>query len=80
MKTYTIAAVIALLAGVTCAAPSTKLRQFEAEITFEGAAGAYFSMFVPTDGSLFAICMSPLCFPFAYLFHINLHEGAKGIP
>ena len=55
MQFFTLAALTTLLAAVAHAAPKSQPRQFEAQITFEGAAGAEFSMSVPTDASLFAI-------------------------
>lgn len=58
MKSFTIAAFVAVLAGLAQAAPSKEAHSFQAQITFEGAAGASFSLSVPTDGSYFPICMS----------------------
>ena len=58
MKTFTITALTTLLAALTTAAPTAEPRQFQAQITFEGAAGASFTLSVPTDGSLFSISMS----------------------
>ena len=56
MQLFTLTALTTLLAAIVHAAPKSQVRQFEAQITFEGAAGAEFSMSVPTDASLFAIC------------------------
>lgn len=64
MKAFTIsAAAAALLAAFAYAAPTSiqiqvDLREFEATITFEGAADASFTKEVPTDGSYFYISMS----------------------
>lgn len=60
MKTFSITTIItAALASFASAAPSEK-RQFQAQITFEGAPPdvAQFTMSVPTDGSVFAISKS----------------------
>lgn len=58
MQLFTLTTLTALLAAVAYAAPKAEPRQFQAQITFEGAAGAEFSMSVPTDASVFAISMS----------------------
>ncbi|KAG0648898.1 hypothetical protein D0Z07_4993 [Hyphodiscus hymeniophilus] len=55
MQFFTITALATLLAAAAQAAPRAQPRQFQAQITFEGAAGAEFSMSVPTDGSVFPI-------------------------
>jgi len=58
MKTFTIFAALPFLAALVHAAPTpatVQARQFQAQITFIGAAGASFSMSVPTDGSGFTI-------------------------
>lgn len=58
MKTFAIAATLALLASSTIAAPAVKAaRQFEAQITFHGATpDDTFTQSVPTDGSTFYVC------------------------
>ena len=57
MQTFTIAAAIAFLATSVYGAPAAEARQFEAQITFNGAdPAAYFTQSVPTDGSTFHIC------------------------
>ncbi|KAI4140655.1 MAG: hypothetical protein L6R39_005698, partial [Caloplaca ligustica] len=58
MKTFTITTALALLASLVSAAPAPtqpEARQFQAQITFIGAADAAFTQSVPTDGSVFAI-------------------------
>ncbi|KAH7372123.1 hypothetical protein BKA64DRAFT_610245 [Cadophora sp. MPI-SDFR-AT-0126] len=55
MKTFTATAIFALAAGLVQAAPTLENRQFEAQITFIGAADASFSLSVPTDGTVFPI-------------------------
>ncbi|KAL8653768.1 MAG: hypothetical protein Q9210_001904 [Variospora velana] len=58
MKTFTISAALALLTSLVSAAPATtphEARQFQAQITFIGAADGSFTQSVPTDGSLFTI-------------------------
>ncbi|KAL9020575.1 MAG: hypothetical protein Q9185_002161 [Variospora sp. 1 TL-2023] len=58
MKTFTISAALALLTSLVSAAPATtqyEARQFQAQITFIGAADGVFTQSVPTDGSLFTI-------------------------
>jgi len=69
MKSFTIAAAaLALIAGLTQAAPSK--RQFYAAITFEGAADASFEMSVPVDDTVFEIT-NPLS-----ISHISSNGGA----
>lgn len=70
MKTFTIATALTLLASQAFSAPTPAdtlaARQFEAQITFEGAPPdvAQFTMFVPTDKSVFPICEpSPISLP-----------------
>ena len=65
MKAFTISTALALLAAMASAAPAPnspdwapETRQFQAQITFFGAAGASFSLSVPTDGSEFFISKS----------------------
>ncbi|RDW83457.1 hypothetical protein BP5796_04948 [Coleophoma crateriformis] len=56
MKTFAVTtAIAALLASVAIAAPAQEARQFQAQITFYGAADAAFSMSVRTDGLPFVI-------------------------
>jgi hypothetical protein len=59
MKIFTSTALLALMASLTQAAPGAEPRQFQAQIIFEGAPpdadGAFFSLSVPTDGSVFPI-------------------------
>lgn len=66
MKTFTISTFLFLLATGLHAAPSNKARQFEAQLTFEGAPPdvAFYTLSVPTDGSVFQICTSPADSPF----------------
>jgi hypothetical protein len=59
MKMFTTTALLALLATLTAATPAPQGNYFEALITFQGAAGAQFTEFVPTDGSVFYISMHP---------------------
>ena len=54
---------LSVLASQAFAIPLAQPRQFEAQITFIGAADASFSLSVPTDGSVFTISASPsFCF------------------
>ncbi|KAL8962896.1 MAG: hypothetical protein Q9193_000773 [Seirophora villosa] len=58
MKAFTISAALALLTSLVSAAPATtphEARQFQAQITFIGAADGVFYQSVPTDGSVFSI-------------------------
>ncbi|MCJ1394461.1 hypothetical protein MMC18_007339 [Xylographa bjoerkii] len=58
MKSFNIFAALPFLTVLVYAAPTPaaiEARQFQAQITFFGAAGASFSMSVPTDGSGFTI-------------------------
>ncbi|KAK0105056.1 hypothetical protein ONS95_004578 [Cadophora gregata] len=55
MKTFTATAILAFAASLAHAAPAVQARQFEAQITFTGAAGASYTLSVPTDGSVFPI-------------------------
>ncbi|MCJ1418758.1 hypothetical protein MMC32_005109 [Xylographa parallela] len=58
MKSLTMFTALSLLAAFVSAAPTpaaVEARQFQAQITFFGAAGASFSMSVPTDSSGFTI-------------------------
>lgn len=61
MKTFTATALFALIAGITQAAPAPapELNDW-VEVTFQGAPPdvAFFTMWVPTDGSVFPISMS----------------------
>lgn len=43
------------LAALTTAAPAPERRQFEAQLTFYGAADASYTLSVPTDASVFTI-------------------------
>lgn len=58
MKSFAISTLLFLLATNLNAAPTSNARQFEAQLTFEGAPPdvAYFTLSVPTDGSVFTIC------------------------
>ena len=60
MKAFTISTFLVLLATELHAAPSSNARQFEAQLTFEGAPPdvAFYKLSVPTDSSIFTICMS----------------------
>ncbi|KAF6230585.1 hypothetical protein HO173_011122 [Letharia columbiana] len=57
MKAFTISTFLFLLASQLHAAPSSSARQFQAQLTFQGAppAAAFFTLSVPTDGSVFEI-------------------------
>ncbi|KAL3425236.1 hypothetical protein PVAG01_04517 [Phlyctema vagabunda] len=56
MKTFIFTPAFAtILAGLAQAAPALESRQFQAQVTFFGAADASYSLSVPTDGSLFQI-------------------------
>jgi hypothetical protein len=56
MKTFTTAAFAAFVATLAPAAPAPQgSNSFEAVITFQGAAGAQFTLGVPTDGTIFSI-------------------------
>ena len=57
MQFLTLTALATLFAALTSAAPALEKRQFEAQITFVGAAAGSFSMGVPTDGTVFSISM-----------------------
>jgi len=70
MKTFTTTAILALMATLTQAAPVVDRSSFEAQITFIGAAGAQFSLSVPTDSSIFYI-YNPLS-----ISHISSEGGA----
>ena len=61
MKAFTISTLLFLLATKLHAAPASNTRQFEAQLTFEGAPPdvAFYTLSVPTDGSEFYISMSP---------------------
>lgn len=53
---FTIPAITTVVfAGLAAAAPANERRQFEAQLTFTGAAGADYSISAPTDGSKFYI-------------------------
>ena len=59
MKTFTISTALVALAALINAAPAPTARQFQAQITFEGATSeAFYTLSVPTDGSVFTICKS----------------------
>ncbi|TAQ90944.1 hypothetical protein B7494_g686 [Chlorociboria aeruginascens] len=73
MKTFTISAFAALLAGLTTAAPTIESRQFEAQITFTGAGGASYTLSVPTDASVF-----PITDPLAVSFISSLGGATCG--
>lgn len=60
MKSFTITSLIMALATLTSAAPAPESRQFQAQITFIGAADASYKLSVPTDGSVFPISKEPL--------------------
>ncbi|CZR63578.1 uncharacterized protein PAC_13475 [Phialocephala subalpina] len=55
MQFITITSLLALAASLTSAAPASEKRQFEAQLTFYGAAGASYTLSVPTDASEFTI-------------------------
>lgn len=61
MKAFAISTFLFLLAAKLNAAPTSTARQFEAQLTFEGAPPevAFFNLSVPTDGSVFHICTYP---------------------
>ncbi|KKY35245.1 hypothetical protein UCDDA912_g04790 [Diaporthe ampelina] len=52
MKYFQAMSILSALAGLTSAAPAAEPRQFEAVITFTGAAASY-TLNVPTDATLF---------------------------
>ena len=56
---FSIVTALALLAAVAQAAPTpaVEARQFQVQVRFEGAAGAYFPQSFPSDGTLVAISM-----------------------
>ncbi|KAL9011690.1 MAG: hypothetical protein Q9173_003484 [Seirophora scorigena] len=61
MKAFTISTALALLTSLVSAAPAItphEARQFQAQITFIGAADGVFYQSVPTDGSVFSITLS----------------------
>ena len=62
MKAFAISALLFLLATKLDAAPASNTRQFKAQLTFEGAPpdDAFYTLSVPTDGSLFYTSMSPV--------------------
>jgi hypothetical protein len=56
MKTFSTAAFFAFVASLAAAAPTPQGSSgFEALITFQGAAGAQFTLSFPTDSTTFAI-------------------------
>ena len=56
MKNFTTAAFFAFVATLVAGAPTPQVYNgFEALITFQGAAGAQFTLAVPTDGTVFII-------------------------
>jgi hypothetical protein len=56
MKTFITAAFFAFVATLASATPTPQgYNGFEALITFQGAAGAQFTLAVPTDGTVFSI-------------------------
>lgn len=55
MKTFTVTAILAIAASLVQAAPAQQTRQFEAQLTFVGAADGSFTLAVPTDGTVFPI-------------------------
>ena len=60
MKAFTISAAIALLfaqAHTSPVAPKAEARQYDAQITFQGAPpdAAFFTASIPTDGSVYYI-------------------------
>ncbi|KUJ08296.1 uncharacterized protein LY89DRAFT_725197 [Mollisia scopiformis] len=56
MQTFAITTLLALAAAsLTSAAPVAEPRQFQAQLTFYGAAGASYSLSVPADASEFYI-------------------------
>jgi hypothetical protein len=59
MKTFTLTSFAVLFAAFanSAPAPAAQYGPFQAQITFEGAAGAVYTLEVPTDGSVFYICM-----------------------
>jgi hypothetical protein len=71
MQTFTITSLLTLaLAALSTAAPAER-RQFEAQLTFYGAAGASYTLSVPTDASEFYI---------GKLFLLGLHFSPALIP
>jgi len=56
MQYFTLATILAAAATLTSAVAVP--RQFQAQITFSGAAGAEYTLSVPTDGSGFTISKS----------------------
>ena len=79
MKSFTtISTFLFLFAAGLQAAPSSIARQFEAQLTFQGAPPdvAYYTLSVPTDGSVFQICTLPADSPFPPLsiyHHVYLY-------
>lgn len=61
MKAFAISTFLFLLAAKLNAAPTSNARQFEAQLTFEGAPPdvAFYTLSAPTDGSVFHICLYP---------------------
>lgn len=61
MKAFAISTFLFLLAAKLNAAPTSNARQFEAQLTFEGAPPevAFYTLSAPTDGSVFQICTYP---------------------
>lgn len=77
MRSSTIAAILTGLGALTHAAPTAdgtaiKPRQFEAQITFQGAPpdAAFFTLSVATDGSVFSICKYSHCVPDRWMMHL----------
>lgn len=79
MQTFTITSLLTLaLAALSTAAPAER-RQFQAQLTFYGAAGASYTLSVPTDASEFYIGKTThalflfLFIPLDLCFDINLY-------
>jgi hypothetical protein len=79
---FTITAITALLASASLAiaGPVNERRQFEAQITFIGAAGAEYSISAPTDATSFVIGMASLIITYHHYilqFKINTRPSAN---
>ena len=61
MKVFAISTFLFLLAAKLDAAPTSDARNFQAQLTFQGAPPdvAYYTVSAPTDGSVFKISMYP---------------------
>lgn len=57
----TTTVIFAFIAGLAAAAPAPAPQDyngFQVVVTFQGAAGAQYTEFIPADGSVYYLCMS----------------------